>query len=131
MRIITIVLVSIAAATIILPICYLVAVGIGLHPRCAVTELDSGRSPDGQYAYTVFQKDCGATTGFATSVAIRHADQAFDDDEANVALILDGTLPVQIHWPSNNTLAIEVPRFADIFRQIDKWEDVRISVTRL
>jgi hypothetical protein len=44
-------------------------------------------SPDNKYKAVVFQRDCGATTGFSTRVSILRADAKFTDKvEDNIFL---------------------------------------------
>ncbi len=66
-------------------------------------------SPDGEYKAVVFQRDCGATTGFSTQVSIIHSGVNLKNEGGNV-YIIDGhprdTLLVA-RWLSDAELRIE------------------------
>ena len=54
-------------------------------------------SPSGKMKAVVFNRNCGATTGFNTQVSILPVSSALPDDGGNT-LILDGTVPLKVEW---------------------------------
>ena len=44
-------------------------------------------SPDGELKAVIFQRDCGATTGFSTQVSILDTDETLENDGGNINLI--------------------------------------------
>lgn len=119
--------VTVAVGTI--AIVYFVLVELALRPACDVTELSSGTSPDGTHVSSVFRRDCGATTSYVTGVALRGADHSFSDDSVNVALIIDGDVPVEVHWKSDSLVEIAVPPSAKVFKNVDQWNSIDIALT--
>lgn len=124
-------LVAIGCMAVILVAGYVILAHVALSPSCSLAELAAEQSPDGKLAYSVFRKDCGATTDYVTGVALRPADRPLADDPANLVLIIEGETTVQPRWTSGNTLEIAVSPSANVFKKLDKWMDVKISTVAL
>ena len=73
-------------------------------------------SPSGHARAVVFNRDCGATTGFNTQVSIVSGVNVLSNDEGN-ALILAGTIPLQIQWESDSVLRLDGLGSAKVFKQ--------------
>lgn len=116
--------------------CVAVAVGIGylmlvhlaLSPTCDLTRLESRPSPNGRFVSSVFRKDCGATTDYVTGVVFRPAGEAFVDENRDVVLILNGIVPISQTWVADDEIHLRLPSTASVFRQIDKWNEIKIVV---
>jgi hypothetical protein len=128
MRKLNIVLACIAAVVVFVPLAVMIVIGIAFNPGCSVDNVETGHSPDGRYAYATFRKGCGATVGWFQGVALRQVDESFADDKAHTVLLVDGLDPIQVRWTDPHSVEIAVAPFADIFPQMDKWEDLSISV---
>jgi hypothetical protein len=93
-------------------------------------------SPKGDKRAVVFQRDCGATTGFSTQVSIlsrgiRLRDEggnAFvaDDDHGAVPLTSGNVMAIDVRWASNDELMIDYPARARVFRHNTKVDAVTI-----
>ncbi|MEO8365711.1 MAG: hypothetical protein ABI538_05835 [Pseudoxanthomonas sp.] len=92
---------------------------------CANDILAEVPSPDGAYKAIMFQRDCGATTGFSTQVSVLRSSRALGDDADN-AFVADtdhGAAPsapgggpeVGIRWLSPTSLAIPRHRLARVY----------------
>lgn len=56
-----------------------------LFPTACINEpLQEIPSPDGLRRIIVFQRDCGATTGFSTQTSLLSAGQSLDDESGNL-----------------------------------------------
>ncbi|GAA0339817.1 hypothetical protein GCM10009092_00360 [Bowmanella denitrificans] len=66
-------------------------------------------SPDGRHKVVVFERSCGATTGFSTHVSVLNWDDHLPNEKGNI-LILDGSpkdvAPNHV-WQNNNTVVIQ------------------------
>lgn len=65
-------------------------------------------SPDSQHKAVVFQRDCGATTGFSTQISIIGASDELENESGNI-FITDGhpkNVSPEIKWLSNTELKI-------------------------
>lgn len=75
-------------------------------------------SPDGQLQAVVFERDCGATTGFSTQVSILRANQPLPNEGGSV-FVTDApdasALPVV--WTGARTLQIQYPAQTKVFYQ--------------
>ena len=74
----------------------------------------------------MFNRNCGATTGFNTQVSIIAATGSLPDDSGNT-LILDGTVPLQVHWQSNSALHLSGLGSAEIFKQASSASGAAVS----
>jgi len=65
-------------------------------------------SPDHRYKAIVFQRDCGATTGFSTQVSILKIDAELQNDSGNIFVISGHpeAHALQLTWLSNTELLI-------------------------
>jgi hypothetical protein len=80
---------------------------------CANTVLSEQPSPDGKLKAVVFERSCGATTGFSTQVSLIRADEkleneggglfAADTNEGRAPAGLGGGPEVHFRWLSNST----------------------------
>jgi len=73
-------------------------------------------SPSGHLHAVVFNRNCGATTGFNTQVSIVSSVDAVSNDEGNT-LILAGTVPLEILWQSDSALQLDGIGSAEVFKQ--------------
>jgi hypothetical protein len=106
-----------------------VAVGLFLASDCEDTIKTEARSPDGKYAATLYERDCGATTDFSTIVNLRVSSARFNADELGV-VILKGQHKLDLVWDGNTKLQLKCDdcRPDDVFKQEKTWKDVDISL---
>ncbi len=65
-------------------------------------------SPDSQYKVVIFQRDCGATTGFSTQLSILKAEEELSNTSGNI-LVLDGhpkQTQIQVDWQNARSVDI-------------------------
>ena len=103
---------------------------------CANNLVTRVEAPDGRHSATMFQRDCGATTGFSTQISVLSAGDkmagggnAFRaDDDHGVAVVGAWGGPwAETKWLSNEHLLIRYAGRSRIFEQDDQVSDVRIS----
>ena len=100
---------------------------LDLGGSCVNEQLDAVASPDGTHRAVVFQRDCGATTGFSTQISVLAAGAALPDSSGNVfsADTDHGRAPagpgggprVSVRWITNDTLEIRYDARARVFTQ--------------
>ncbi len=76
-------------------------------------------SPDGTYKAVVFQRDCGATTGFSTQVSILKASSQLTNRGGNV-FAMDGHpdwTQVEVRWDGNRSVDLRYPGGYDVLVQ--------------
>ena len=76
--------VGIAAGTAAAFVALTLAMNSGFGSLCANEPLAEVRSPGGARKAVVFQRDCGATTGFSTQLSVLPADGELPDESGNV-----------------------------------------------
>ncbi len=93
-------------------------------------------SPDGRHRAVLFQRDCGATTGFSTQIAVLAADERWpgrgaafvaDDGGGEVALGVWGGPWAEMRWQSPDRLEVRYARGARVIEQRSAVGRVGIS----
>lgn len=69
-------------------------------------------SPSGKWKAVVFQRDCGATTGFSTQISILPSSDSLENDSGNI-FIMDGhpsDVAPSLNWVADSELKINRKR---------------------
>lgn len=103
-----------------------VSIGLSGCDPCGNEISQTVTSPSGKLKAIVFNRNCGATTGFNTQVSIFPSSETLPDDGGNT-LILDGTVPLKVEWRSDSTLYLSGLGAAKIFLQSHSAADVTVS----
>jgi hypothetical protein len=83
------------------------------------------QSPTGRYTAAVFHRECGATTGFNTQIALRRSWRDFSYDSGKV-LAMDGRHVLSLKWVDDEHLVVLLP--ADqVNIQEHMWKDVTVE----
>jgi hypothetical protein len=103
---------------------------------CANTELAVAVAPGGAHRAVVFQRDCGATSGFSTQVSVLPLGAALPDaggavfvgdtDHGRAPARLGGGPAVGLVWRDDRTLVIRHHRLARVFRSEPRAGSVEI-----
>lgn len=83
-------------------------------------------SPTGKLKAVVFERGCGATTGFNTQLSVIDAADDVPDAAGN-AIVLDGRVPLQIKWLSDDEILISGWNKKPIFKQKKLVNGVRLQ----
>ena len=87
-------------------------------------------SPDNEYKVVVFQRDCGATTGFSTQISVLKASAELPNKAGNI-FVMDGHpdwTGVKINWETNRLVSISYSGGYEIF---EKNDTIRILFTMI
>jgi hypothetical protein len=105
-----------AKVIMVLAMCLLGIVSIGyfvldsmFSGMCGKEQYITLLSPDKAHKAVVFQRDCGATTGFTTQVSVLDADQELENEGGNV-LVSSGKpseLPLSLIWIDSTKLLVK------------------------
>lgn len=92
---------------------------------CGNDVVSETNSPDGKFKVVVFERDCGATTGFSTQVSILSSSQSSTSDKGNTFIADDnkhavplsdkGAMEIKVHWESDSSVSISYPQKAEVF----------------
>lgn len=108
----------------------------GCSDMCRDTLVARAPSPDSQHDAVLFQRDCGATTGFSTQISILNAGDrssgagnAFRaDDDHGAARAGDWGGPwAEMKWLSANHLLIRYAARSRLYSRRDAMSGVRIT----
>lgn len=104
---------------------------------CGNFVVDRVPSPDAQLELVVFERDCGATTGFSTQASIVAAGAALENVPGNVldADTNHGAAPagpgggpeLRVRWTGTRTLSIAYHERASVYRSWLRQHGVRIE----
>jgi hypothetical protein len=97
---------------------------------CGEEVIRSVPSPDGRFVATVYRRNCGATSDFATHVNLRRNSGAVKRDGGVVhegeVLTLGGTRKVKVTWLDSRRLSL-LHEPAASFHPVTHWNDVTIT----
>lgn len=96
---------------------------------CGDTVLQEIPSPAGGVVATVVERDCGATTDYATLVDLRRSDRPLDLGNSTLALVLDGRSTIAVEWKTEEHFVVQYT-VAEVIRQEPRVEGVRVEVVR-
>ncbi|QBG37146.1 DUF5412 family protein [Litorilituus sediminis] len=80
-------------------------------------------SPNKTYKAVLFQRDCGATTGFSSQVSLLNADSTLANESGNI-MVVDGhpdNNAITLTWSSNDELVISQARFSRQYKAEQTW----------
>jgi len=97
----------------------------GCDAGCDNEVISAVPSPSGAFDAVVFNRGCGATTGFNTQVSIVKAGTA--PVGAGNTLVLSGKVPLQLQWLSASKLSISGLGSAKIFKQEQSAAGVSVA----
>jgi hypothetical protein len=83
---------------------------------CANEVSQTVLSPSGKLKAVVFNRDCGATTGFNTQVSIMPVAASLPDSGGNI-LVIDGAVPLHLTWRSDALLSLRGVGAARVVRK--------------
>lgn len=93
-------------------------------------------SPDGRLKATLFQRDCGATTGLSSQVSVLQPDETIsgsgnvfvaDSDHEHARLGAWGGPAVVIEWMSSQNLHITYASGLRVFKQEERIQGVTLT----
>jgi len=99
----------------------------GLGGSCENTIWQKAPNRNVQTTAFLFERNCGATTGFSTQLSIVTGDE-LPDDGGNV-LILDGYFDeLRIEWKGADKLVVSnVPANVRVFRRVEVFDGVTVE----
>lgn len=102
---------------------------------CSNTTMQTTLSPDKIYKAVLFERDCGATTGFSSQVSVLSVDSKLPNDGGNIFVAdLKGKGPrgawggpdVHLGWLGNRQLEVRYDHSARTFKREPKSHGVKI-----
>ena len=132
---------------ILLSITAAIAMGVGfvallsflsfaLSDLCGNEELETIYSPDGARKVVVFERACGATTGFSTQVSLLRAGQSLLNEPGNLFVadtnhvdlpLIQAPAPfVAVRWLGDNELVLTYGPGARVFHSEQSLEGVTV-----
>jgi len=113
----------------------------GCKDPCQNDSFREFRSPKGRWKVVVFQRSCGATTGFSTQASLLPIDSppptgvgdllSLDDDHGKVPLDADGMIDLRVAFAEDSTLTLRYPPDARVFVQATSKNGVNFRHERL
>lgn len=85
---------------------------------CGNQILRTALSPDGRLKAVVFERDCGATTGFSTQVSVLAAGQKLPNEAGNLFVADNGgglAPTVAVTWTGRRQMLVRYDSFARVY----------------
>ncbi|WP_165857017.1 hypothetical protein [Marinobacter sp. JSM 1782161] len=101
----------------------------GCADLCSNEPIDAMASPDNALEAVVFERHCGATTGYATQVSIIQTGDKLPNEAGNV-LSVEGQPSLELEWITPKQLLISGLTTTKPVNLHNKVDDVTISVDR-
>lgn len=112
-------LIGIVTALTSISIATLLYVDIAFSSDCENTIIKTSTNGSNEFVAVLFERNCGATTGFSTQVSIMHTGQELPNEGGNV-YIADGYPEYNsLAWRDKNTLHIDGTD-SNAYRRIEK-----------
>ena len=108
----------------------------GCSDSCTNTLVTSAIAPDGEHRAALFQRDCGATTGFSTQISVAASGQrpsstgnAFraDDDHGAATVGKWGGPWAEVKWFAATHLHVRYASRSRVFEKADQIGGVRLT----
>jgi len=108
----------------------------GCSDVCTSTLVTSVVAPDGQHKAELFQRDCGATTGFSTQISITATSEKLsgggntfqaDDDHGAAQAGAWGGPWAEINWLSADHLLVKYAAKSRVFKRVTDVNGVRVT----
>jgi len=103
---------------------------------CGVSLVRRVPSPDGRWEAVLFERDCGATTDFATHVSVLRTGAKLpnkpgnlfiaDSDHGRAPLVDGNVINVSIQWAGPDSLVVRYDRKARVFSQEPKVQGISV-----
>jgi hypothetical protein len=111
-----------------------------LEELCGNAPISETPSPNGKMKVVVFQRDCGATTGFSTQVSILPIAQSLPKESGNVFTsdTDHGKAPsgpkggpeVRIQWRGDKVVSVAHHKAARVFHERSKIRDITVTYSQ-
>lgn len=131
------IMVAILSAPLFLGLLIGLVAPVMIESSCENQPVRKFGSPDNRYEIILFQRDCGATTGFSTQVSIVSAGKKLPKRKGNIFIADDGDRPVplgawggpavEIQWIAKDGVLIEYPEGSRVFLNKKEFKDVHIE----
>ena len=112
----------------------------GCSDTCENELISTADAPTGDLKAVLFQRDCGATTGFSSQVSLTKSDGApygagnvfvADADHGRANAASWGGPWVELHWLSPQHLLVRYDANARVFKNNESVSGVRISYEKV
>lgn len=112
------------------------AMNAGCSDGCGNTIVSSKEAPDARHVAVLFQRDCGATTGFSTQISVVNAGKqpsgsgnvlTADDDHGGAHAAPWGGPWAEFAWLSSSRLLVRYDSTARVFQRSEAVSGVQIS----
>ena len=92
---------------------------------CGNTIISTSTSPDGRWKIVLFERSCGATTGFSTQIALLESGEVLDNESGNIYIASGYPNGYDIHWQSNEAVKIKGIR-TRVNKKIELFKGIHI-----
>ena len=116
---------------VIIVVALFIFLDFAFKDMCGNDVYQSVLSPNKKQKVIVFERDCGATTGFTTQISIIPENEQLANESGNI-FTADGhpdDNPTKVSWINDNTIEIQ-ENFAKSGRRKNTFKDINIKYTK-
>lgn len=109
-------------------ICFALLAGCGDMSLCSNTIYGEKYSPDRENKAVIFDRGCGASTGFSTQISILPIDDELPNESGNI-LIIDGhpeSHNLKVTWASSAELDILNLGSQEVFQRVSSLNGIKV-----
>jgi hypothetical protein len=74
---------------------------------CANTVVTSSTSPNGKWKVVLFERNCGATTGFSSQISLMKLDEELSNEAGNIYIAEGYPKGYTLNWKSDVSVKID------------------------
>ena len=97
-------------------------VGVGYYlfsNMCVNTIVASSGSPDGRWKVVLFERNCGATTGFSSQISLIDASNELKNKSGNIYISEGRPEGYSLNWKSDNSVEITGARGKNYIKEAE------------
>jgi len=100
----------------------------GMSGICGNTIIHTSISPNHKYKLVLFQRDCGATTGFSSQISLLNYDEKLDleTDNGNIYIAKGYPNNFKIIWVNNYSVIIKRPK-AEVYKMKKRVNNISFT----
>tara|TARA_R110001606_G_scaffold334961_1_gene482946 strand:- start:12 stop:407 length:396 start_codon:yes stop_codon:yes gene_type:complete len=92
---------------------------------CDNTIIATKFSPNQNNKIVLFERSCGATTGFSTQVSILEKENDLENE--NSAILITEKDSLNIKWINDDEVSIEIKKNSEVFKKQNHFNGIKIN----
>ena len=95
------------------------------NDMCGNTIIETKFSPNQNNKIVLFERSCGATTGFSTQVSILEKGNYLENENSTIFIMYKDSL--NIKWVNDKEVNIEFSKNSEVFKKQNHFKGIKIN----